>query len=249
MTVTIGDVSCAGTFILMYGFRFLIFHTCRNPREYFAIFDGIETTEPDGRHAHFELLSCKPVDAYCRIKKNQNQVRQTPKTQALKWMRSFCSALPCSVYWHPNNYVLCGRLPRSKSEPRLLQTMSAASGVSIRLREPFAQLQPLAAVVSSQPWCAPLQICWKWRKVVTDKPQRDNFRAFLDGVQYSRTGILRYERIFGPGFVSTGGLETTKVSLSAPTLLPACHWDTHLPRMSPASSQTYLCCRLSPAIL
>lgn len=47
---------------------------------------------------------------------------------------------------------------------------------------------------------------------MTDEPQRDNFRAFLDGVQYSRTGILRYERIFGPGFVSTGGLETTKVS-------------------------------------
>lgn len=79
---------------------FSIFHTCRNPREYFAIFDGIETTEPDGRHAHFELLSCKPVDAYCRIKKNQNQVR------------SFCSALPCSVYWHPNNYMLYGQLPR-----------------------------------------------------------------------------------------------------------------------------------------
>ena len=30
--------------------------------------------EKDGRYAHFELLSCKPVDAYCRIKKNQNQV-------------------------------------------------------------------------------------------------------------------------------------------------------------------------------
>ena len=59
------------------------------------------------------------------------------------------------------------------------------------------------------------QICWKWRKVVTAEAQRDNFRAFLDGVQYSRTGILRYERIFGPGFVSTGGLETTKVRIAA----------------------------------
>jgi hypothetical protein len=101
--------------------------------------------------------------------------------------------------------------------------MSAAPGLSIRLCEPLAQLQTLAAIASSHPWCAPLQICWKWRKVVTDKPQRDNFRAFLDGVQYSRTGILRYERIFGPGFVSTGGLKTTKASFPAPTLLPACH--------------------------
>ena len=59
----------------------------------------------------------------------------------------------------------------------------------------------------------PLQICWKWRKVMTAEPQKGTFRAFLDSVQYSRTGILRYERIFGPGFVSTGGLETTKVCL------------------------------------
>ena len=55
---------------------------------------------------------------------------------------------------------------------------------------------------------------------MTAEAQRANFRAFLDGVQYSRTGILRYERIFGPGFVSTGGLETTKVSVALPR--PAC---------------------------
>ena len=68
-----------------------------------------------------------------------------------------------------------------------------------------------------------MQICWKWRKVVTTEPQKGTFRAFLDSVQYSRTGILRYERIFGPGFVSTGGLETTKVCVQ----LCACsleHW-------------------------
>jgi phosphoethanolamine N-methyltransferase len=55
------------------------------------------------------------------------------------------------------------------------------------------------------------QICWKWRKVVTAEPLKDaGFRAFLDNQQYSANGILRYERIFGPGFVSTGGLDTTK---------------------------------------
>lgn len=46
---------------------------------------------------------------------------------------------------------------------------------------------------------------------MTDAPQRDSFRQFLDNVQYSRNGILRYEKIFGPGFVSTGGIDTTKV--------------------------------------
>ena len=32
------------------------------------------------------------------------------------------------------------------------------------------------------------------------------FQQFLDNVQYKSTGILRYERIFGHGFVSTGGI-------------------------------------------
>ncbi len=37
------------------------------------------------------------------------------------------------------------------------------------------------------------------------------FQEFLDTQQYSNNGILRYERIFGRHFVSTGGLETTQV--------------------------------------
>ena len=38
---------------------------------------------------------------------------------------------------------------------------------------------------------------------------------FLDDGQYSRNGILRYERIFGDTFISTGGLQTTKVNQQA----------------------------------
>jgi phosphoethanolamine N-methyltransferase len=34
-------------------------------------------------------------------------------------------------------------------------------------------------------------------------------RAYDNNGQYSRTGILRYEKIFGDGYVSTGGPETT----------------------------------------
>ena len=34
---------------------------------------------------------------------------------------------------------------------------------------------------------------------------------FLDAGQYQKNGILRYERIFGETFVSTGGEATTKV--------------------------------------
>ncbi|XP_027341970.1 phosphoethanolamine N-methyltransferase-like isoform X2 [Abrus precatorius] len=52
------------------------------------------------------------------------------------------------------------------------------------------------------------QICWIWQKV---RSQDDRgFQKFLDRVEYSHKSILRYEGIYGPGFVSTGGLETTK---------------------------------------
>ena len=50
-----------------------------------------------------------------------------------------------------------------------------------------------------------LQICWTWQKVVSADGDR-GFQQFLDNVQYKSTGILRYERIFGHGFVSTGGI-------------------------------------------
>lgn len=52
------------------------------------------------------------------------------------------------------------------------------------------------------------QICWTWQKVRSEDDR--GFQRFLDNVQYKSSGILRYERVFGPGFVSTGGIDTTK---------------------------------------
>ncbi|KAJ1105988.1 hypothetical protein NDU88_003391 [Pleurodeles waltl] len=57
------------------------------------------------------------------------------------------------------------------------------------------------------------QVCWLMQRVSRDRSANqgyETFQQFLDNNQYSRRGILRYEKIFGPGFVSTGGLETTK---------------------------------------
>eukprot|EP00245_Coleochaete_scutata_P005613 TRINITY_DN19275_c0_g1_i1.p1 TRINITY_DN19275_c0_g1~~TRINITY_DN19275_c0_g1_i1.p1 ORF type:complete len:522 (+),score=122.12 TRINITY_DN19275_c0_g1_i1:84-1568(+) len=54
------------------------------------------------------------------------------------------------------------------------------------------------------------QVCWLWQKVAAAGPEEMSFQKFLDTSQYTDTGILRYERIFGDGFVSTGGIETTK---------------------------------------
>jgi phosphoethanolamine N-methyltransferase len=50
-------------------------------------------------------------------------------------------------------------------------------------------------------------------KKITKKDDQTSFQDFLDQQQYSKGGVLRYEKIFGPGFVSTGGLDTTKVCL------------------------------------
>ncbi|XXG80015.1 hypothetical protein AAC387_Pa09g0971 [Persea americana] len=62
------------------------------------------------------------------------------------------------------------------------------------------------------------QICWLWQKVrsINDR----GFQRFLDNVQYKCSGILRYERVFGEGYVSTGGLGTTKEFVAKLELKP-----------------------------
>ncbi|KAI3746018.1 hypothetical protein L6452_08433 [Arctium lappa] len=62
------------------------------------------------------------------------------------------------------------------------------------------------------------QICWIWQKVNSEDDK--GFQRFLDNVQYKSSGILRYERIFGQGFVSTGGLDTTKEFVAQLDLKP-----------------------------
>ncbi|PFX23067.1 phosphoethanolamine N-methyltransferase 1-like [Stylophora pistillata] len=54
----------------------------------------------------------------------------------------------------------------------------------------------------------------------TTNQQSDEFQQFLDQNQYSSNSILRYEKIFGRGFVSTGGLETTEEIVAMLTLKP-----------------------------
>jgi len=48
--------------------------SCRSPKDYFAVVDALELKESDGRYSHFELISCKCVDTYVRVKKNQSQI-------------------------------------------------------------------------------------------------------------------------------------------------------------------------------
>ncbi|XP_067314161.1 uncharacterized protein [Pseudorasbora parva] len=59
------------------------------------------------------------------------------------------------------------------------------------------------------------QLCWLMQKACRDEVDQhqggfSTFQQFLDNQQYTRRGILRYEKMFGSGYVSTGGLSTTK---------------------------------------
>ncbi|XP_035213418.1 phosphoethanolamine N-methyltransferase-like isoform X2 [Stegodyphus dumicola] len=54
------------------------------------------------------------------------------------------------------------------------------------------------------------QIYFLAKKVKKTMTSKDNFQHFLDKKQYSRSGVRRYEWIFGKTFLSTGGLTTTK---------------------------------------
>lgn len=56
----------------------------------------------------------------------------------------------------------------------------------------------------------PNQLCFLLQKMPGSGENYDSFQAFLDENQYTRSGILRYERIFGPTYVSTGGAKTTE---------------------------------------
>lgn len=55
---------------------------------------------------------------------------------------------------------------------------------------------------------------------MSESNEFQDFQQFLDHVQYNRSGVKRYEWIFGETFLSTGGLETTKEVLSQVKLGP-----------------------------
>ena len=49
----------------------------------------------------------------------------------------------------------------------------------------------------------------------------DATQEFLDNSQYTRNGVLKYEFVFGHGFISPGGLESTQKLFSKELLSPS----------------------------
>ncbi|KAM7417573.1 hypothetical protein PAMA_017285 [Pampus argenteus] len=69
----------------------------------------------------------------------------------------------------------------------------------------------------------PNQICWLLVKVPRNLDTQNGyntFQQFLDNKQYTNRGILRYEKMFGAGYVSTGGASTTKEFVDLLNLKP-----------------------------
>ncbi|XP_068596626.1 phosphoethanolamine methyltransferase [Brachionichthys hirsutus] len=69
----------------------------------------------------------------------------------------------------------------------------------------------------------PNQICWLLEKVprsLVTQTGFSTFQQFLDHQQYSSRGIRRYEKMFGAGYVSTGGPSTTKEFVDLLNLKP-----------------------------
>ncbi|KAL2077281.1 hypothetical protein ACEWY4_026785 [Coilia grayii] len=67
------------------------------------------------------------------------------------------------------------------------------------------------------------QVCWLLQRAQRDDDQQGGFttfQQFLDNQQYTRRGILRYEKMFGAGYVSTGGPSTTKEFVDLLNLTP-----------------------------
>ena len=48
-------------------------------------------------------------------------------------------------------------------------------------------------------------------KMVKEVREENCSEEFMDAGQYQRNGILRYEKVFGHTFISTGGKQTTEV--------------------------------------
>lgn len=65
------------------------------------------------------------------------------------------------------------------------------------------------------------QVCFLFQKVKLESHNGfKTMKEFFDHQQYSLKSILRYEKVFGDGFVSTGGSETTGEFIKSLELKP-----------------------------
>lgn len=156
----------------------------RDPREYFRLFDDARGVAADGvTKVRFELVTCRCVDTYVRLKQNQNQL-------CWKWR-------VVRVEEEGDGSAAAGAAVDDESSSSKGSTPVDAPATPSR-RTSSASSLGHASTSSS---CAGTP------------------RHFLDAEQYSAHSIARYERVFGRGFVTSGGEASTRALL--PMLSPA----------------------------
>jgi len=220
--------SCLATYINRHGAAVTLLNLFACVHAFNSVILLLQVSQPHGRFAHFELVSCKCVDTYVRVKKNQNQI-------CWKLRKVHPLSLTAAVQTWPGTYPVVCKL--------LVSILPALCGVIMSSISASAGLNMLAAVMCISRSAVPVLDfstcpCVKHPslangprapQVVTDRPRAQLVRAFLDGSQYSAASIRRYERMFGKGFVSTGGLATTQVCTFA--MQPCLSARSHTPVM------------------
>ena len=179
----------------------------RDPREYFRLFDDARGVAADGvTKVKFELVTCRCVDTYVRLKQNQNQL-------CWKWR---------VVKVSENEGGGGGGDPAAAAAA----AAAAPAASAVEEGDPTMALSSGASSKSSTPAAAPATPSRRTPSAGSLSGSCSagagggtTPRHFLDAEQYSAHSIARYERVFGRGFVTSGGEASTRALL--PMLSPA----------------------------
>lgn len=179
----------------------------RDPREYFKLFDDARGTAADGTtRVRFELVTCRCVDTYVRLKQNQNQLCWKWKVVKVEEDENDAAAAA----------AVAGDTENSVPAPTLSSNGSSKSSTPAAAPATPSRRTPSAASLAS---CS-------------------TPRHFLDAEQYSAHSIARYERVFGRGFVTSGGEASTRALL--PMLSPALQQQKKKDGAAAASATPYV---------
>lgn len=175
------------------------------------------------QHQQFDVVLFNRVLVFlsdAQAKVVAKKVLQLLRAEGVVVFRESCFSEPFPLasrfkptYRHPSFYVGCFGMAYVEGE---VQGFSYLDFVLCKSLAVYRQQQPLSATRTHG------ELCFVYKKVAqpgdeeaensrgrSASEQMDTFQTFLDNQQYSNASITRYEKIFGQGYVSTGGQKTT----------------------------------------
>lgn len=193
----------------------------------------------NGHHAHVEFLradvtelelpSDKKFDVifsnWLLMYLSDDEIKELTR-KMLTWLKDGGYLFVRESCFHPSGNIKLGSNPTFYRSPneyfRILQKEvgSVSDDVGNIHRSVFelSRANSVSAYVKIKG--NPNQLCFLLKKMPYSAQEYESFQAFLDENQYSRKGILKYEKIFGPTYISTGGQETTNEFCKKLDLLP-----------------------------